>query len=43
MMRSDQGFTPPMPVVPTGKNCTSTTTSTQTDNAGSSSTTTECH
>lgn len=45
MMRSDQGFTPPMPQVgtPSGSHCTTTTTTTQTGNAGSSNSSTVCH
>lgn len=31
------------PVMPTGSNCTSTTTTSQGDNAGTSTTTSECH
>lgn len=35
--------TPVNPSMPTGKNCTTTTTSQQTDNAGTSVTTTKCN
>ena len=34
---------PTVPAMPAGTNCTSTTTSQQTDNAGTSTTTTSCH